>query len=104
VKPKEELVYLLKHYCIGGYSTDIFVDEFYLIYNFYLDDSCLSQREADLFLELSETIDRFSPFEEELKIPNLYFSEKEVMKKSIEIYFKLTGSKNRIIYSKKFKI
>jgi len=91
MKPKEQLMYLLEHYNSGDYAVDVFVNEFYRIFNFEADDSDLSQLEISLFSELSLITGRFSSCEEDLKIPNAYFSETDVKKKAKEIYFKLTN-------------
>jgi len=91
MKPKEQLMYLLEHYNSGDYTVDVFVDEFYRIFNFETDDSDLSPQEISLFSELSLITGRFSSYEEDLKIPNAYFSETDVKKKATEIYCNLTG-------------
>ena len=91
MKPKEQLMYLLEHYNSGNYTVDVFVDEFYRIFNFETEDSDLSQLEISLFSELSLIIGRFSSCEEDLKMPNAYFSETDVKKKAKEIYNSLIG-------------
>ena len=86
---KEKLMYLLEHYQKGNYATVTFTDEFDRIYNFETDDDSLSSEEERLMGELAIITSRFSEFEEDLKIPNMYFSEKDVKRKVKEIYSKL---------------
>ena len=89
LNPKEQLMYLLEHYYIGNYDTETFADEFHRIYHFEVDDKDLSAKEKNALSELSTIVARFSPFEEDLKIPNMYFSEKDVKEKATEVYLKL---------------
>ena len=49
----------------------------------------LDDIERQHFSELAVIADRFSPYEEDLKIPNVYFSEKEVRQKAKEVYLSL---------------
>jgi hypothetical protein len=86
---KEKLIYLLEEYYKDNYSTDTFADEFSRIYNFETDDSSLSISENYIMNELSVITNRFSPFEEDLKIPHMYFSGDDVKKKATEVYLKL---------------
>jgi len=90
---KEQLIYLLKHYHIGNYTTVSFADEFLRIYNVETDYSTLSNGECKLMSELANITGRFSPYEEDLKIPNAYFSENDVRKKATEVYLKLKDKK-----------
>ncbi|MDR2946036.1 MAG: hypothetical protein LBV79_04755 [Candidatus Adiutrix sp.] len=87
---REQLLYLLEHFYKGNYTTDIFADEFERIYNLELDYDTLSEAEYMLFHDLSLVAGRFSPFEDDLKIPNVYFSEAEVKDKAAQVYLKLT--------------
>ena len=86
---KEQLYYLLKHYYEDDYTTGVFVDEFDRIYNLEVDYTTLSDEENKLMGELSVITGRFSPCEEELKIPNVYFSESDVKQKATEVYLEL---------------
>ena len=86
---KEQLYYLLEHYHIGNYTTDVFADEFSRIYELELDYEALSNREYILMKELSEIAGRFSLPEEDLAIPSAFFGENDVRKKAEEIYLKL---------------
>ena len=86
---REQLIYLLKKYYEGEYETSIFADEFSRIYDLETDYSLLSEQEDQLMGELSEIVGRFSPYEEDLKIPNAYFNEEDVKKKATDVYFQL---------------
>ena len=86
MKPKDQLMFLLEHYINGHYTVDVFVDEFYRIYNFEVEDSCLSQLELSLLMELSTMTGRFSSSEEDLKIPNVYFNEEDIKTKASVVY------------------
>jgi len=92
LNPKEQLMYLLKHYYMGEYTTIIFVDEFHRIYNFEVTNSDLSQKELELLSELAMMTGRFSFFEEDLKIPNAFFNENDIKQKATAVYVELVGS------------
>ena len=63
------------------YEVTIFCDEFERIYNFETDEEQLSEQERTMFRSLSKMAGRFSEFEEDLKIPNMYFSGDEILAK-----------------------
>lgn len=90
--PKEKLYYLLNRYLIGEYNTNIFCDLFTDTFNLERDDS-LNKTEEQLFGELMRTTSRFSPYEEDLKIPNAFSDEQEVQEKAKEIAEKLSSNK-----------
>lgn len=75
---KEQLYYLLSEYIKGNYTTNDFCDQFGIIYNTKLDYDDLSNKEYDLFNKLTDITERFSPYEEDLKIPNVFKSETDV--------------------------
>lgn len=89
MEPEKQLIYLLEHYYKGEYTTDIFVDEFYRVYNFEIDDFELSEKESELLSELSVITGRFSSNDEDLKITNMYFCEKDVKEKATSVYLEL---------------
>ena len=89
MNPKEKLFYLIREYNIGNYETEIFCDEYTQIFNVELDYDTLSEAEYDLLEGLSEFTARFSPFGEDLKIPNVYYDEKQVRAKASEVATKL---------------
>ena len=82
---KEQLYYLLKEYSENRYTTDDFCDQFTIIYNTKLDYSDLNKTEEKLFHELAEITARFSPYEDDLKIKNVFFSENDVKNKVAEV-------------------
>ena len=89
MNPKEKLFYLLREYKAGNYKTEIFCDEYTQVFNIELDYDTLSEAEYELLEELSNFTARFSPFEEDLKIPNVYYDEKQVREKASEVIEKL---------------
>lgn len=86
---RKQLLYLLENYYKANYTTDVFADEFSRIYDHETDYDLLSKKEHELMRELSIITGRFSPFDEDLKIPNAYFNEEDVRKKATEVYLKL---------------
>lgn len=86
---RKQLLYLLENYYKDNYTTDVFADEFSRIYDHETDYALLSKKEHELMRELSIITSRFSPFDEDLKIPNAYFNEADVRKKATEVYLKL---------------
>lgn len=95
-----KVIYLLEHYYKGDYITKVFVSEFNNIYNLQLENSALSEKETKLLDELATITGRFSSNEEELKILNLYFSEKDVKEKATSVYLELFGTKFNKISNK----
>lgn len=81
---REQLYYLIKHVKIGEYDINIFCDLFTDIYNLETDKSQLTEAENVVFEELEKYTCRFSPFEEDLKIPNAFYDE-ETIRKQIDI-------------------
>lgn len=61
-----------------------------MIYDTEVDYSTLSNLENELFNELSIITARFSPYEDDLKIPNVYYSEQDVKSKVEEVFVKLS--------------
>lgn len=66
------------------YDTDTFCDLFTNAFNLEIDDS-LTEFEMRKFKELMDVTCRFSPYEEDLNIPNLYYTEQQVRYKAEEI-------------------
>lgn len=87
---KEKLYYLLNEFQKGKYDTITFCDQFTVIYDTEVDYDTLSKVENELFSDLSTITARFSPYEEDLKIPNIYYSEQEVKSKVDEVMDKLS--------------
>ena len=94
MSPKEKIYYLIREYINGNYETEIFCDEYTQIFNIELDYDTLNEEQYKLLEELSVFTARFSPFEEDLKIPNVYFSEEQVVTKVKEVYNKLIKQQN----------
>lgn len=82
---REQLWYLINGLLKGAYSPSTFCDEFARIYDLETDYGHLSLLERKNFDELSEMASRFSDDAEELKIPNMYFSENEIIEKAKSI-------------------
>lgn len=82
---KEKLYYLLKAYLKDEYNTKTFSDLFSYTYYRESKDEIFTDQERELFEELAVITDRFSPYEEDLKIPNAFFNEQQVRKKVQDI-------------------
>ncbi len=78
--PREKLWYLVENFVFGKYKAREFCSEFSQIYNFEMDYNTLSEKEHLLFEELCDMADRFSDYEEDLKIPNVFYSDKDIFK------------------------
>ncbi len=76
---KEQLYYLVIGLLKETYDVKTFCEEFTRIYDLEIDYGALSELEHECFRELSEKAARFSCCEEELKIPNMFFSESQIM-------------------------
>lgn len=86
---KSKLYYMLEQVYMNNYRISDFAEWFSIIYDHEINNDELSNYENELFGELAEITNRFSPFEEDLKIPNCYYSADVVREKAIEVYFKL---------------
>ncbi len=82
---KEQLWYLINSVLDGAYEVKTFCDEFYRVYNFEADKTQLTEQEKREFEELFCMAARFSEFEEDLKIPNMYYSGEEILAKVKEV-------------------
>ena len=78
---KEQLWYLINGLLNNTYDTKVFCMEFTRIYNLEVDYEELSEQENMEFIDLSEMAGRFSDNEDELKIPNMYYSEDDILSK-----------------------
>ena len=85
MKEKEQLWYLINNLIEGKYTINVFCNEFTRIYDLEVDYNKLSDDENLLFSELSSMTSRFSDNKEDLKIPNMYYSENDILKKVKEI-------------------
>ena len=86
---KEQLLFLLREYYHGGYSTETFSGEFSRIFDHEMDYSLLNDIEHRLMSELSTITNRFSPYESDFRFKNVYFTELQVKEKATEVYMKL---------------
>lgn len=75
---REQLWYLIRGVVNGSYEVTIFCDEFERIYNFETEEEQLSEQERSMFRSLSKMASRFSEFEEDLKIPNMYYNKEDI--------------------------
>ena len=82
---KEQLWYLINGVLSGTYDVKTFCSEFTRIYNLEVDYEQLSEQEKLEFGDLCEMAGRFSDNEEELKIPNMYYSKEKILNKTQSI-------------------
>ena len=82
---QEQLWYLIVGILEGSYNINTFCSEFERIYNLEIDYNELTDKENDQFSDLCEMAERFSDKEDELNIPNMYFSEEDIINKVKEI-------------------
>lgn len=78
---KEQLWYLINGLLNNSYDIKIFCSEFTRIYDLETDYEQLTEQENNEFRDLSEMAGRFSDDEEELKIPNMYYSKENILDK-----------------------
>ena len=76
---KEQLWYLIDGVLNGSYDIKTFCSEFSRIYDLEVDYEQLSEQENIEFGDLCEMAGRFSDDDEELKIPNMYYSKKNIL-------------------------
>lgn len=86
---KEQLWYLINGVLNGTYNIKAFCSEFTRIYDLEVDYEQLSEQENSEFGELCEMTARFSDDADELKIPNLYYSKKNILDKARYVKQKL---------------
>lgn len=89
MEPKEKLFYLLSEFLKGNYSTKSFCNLFTVTYDIETDYSTLSYLEKEQYDKLSRLTARFSPFEKDLSIPNVYVGEQEIIDNASEAYNKI---------------
>ncbi len=82
---KEQLWYLINGLLNGSYDIKIFCAEFTRIYDLEIDYDLLSEQENNEFGDLCEMAGRYSDNQEELKIPNMYCSEENILDKAREL-------------------
>ena len=81
---KEQLYYLLKYVKLGDYDINSFCDLYTNLVNLEMWKEDFTEKETAVFHELNKYTSRFSPYEEDLKLPNVFCDEKTV-KEQIDI-------------------
>jgi len=81
---KEQLYYLIKHVKLGDYDINTFCDMFTDLVNLEMWKEDFSEKEKKAFNELNKYTSRFTPYEEDLKLPNVFYDEKTI-KEQIDI-------------------
>lgn len=85
---KENLIYLLQAYYKGEYDTSVFCDLFVEIYSDGVDDPGMSRQEKTCMEEFCRLAERYSPFEDDLKM-SAFFVDEETFKEAFrELYGK----------------
>lgn len=87
--PRKKLYFILENYINKKYSTEYFCDQMYELFDLEVDSNELTKLEYDSFKGLSEVTSRFSPFDEDLKKYDCYYSEEQVMNKAKGVWKKL---------------
>lgn len=87
---KEKLYYLLVEFQKGNYSIETFCNLFSEIFEMEIDYGSLNSVEYQLFNDLETKTARFSEFDEDLKIPNVYFSAEQVKETINEVVNQLS--------------
>ena len=91
---KEQLWYLINGVLNDTYDIKTFCSEFTRIYDLEVDYEQLSELENKEFGDLCEMAGRFSDDEEELKIPNMYYSKENILEKARYVKQKLENDTN----------
>lgn len=86
---KRQLWYLIDGVLNGTYDIKTFCSEFTRIYGLEVDYKQLTEQENKEFGDLCEMAGRFSDDEDELKMPNIYYSKKSILDKARYIKWKL---------------
>lgn len=91
---KDQLWYLINGLLKGKYDIKTFCSEFTRIYDLEVDYEQLSDQENREFGDLCEMAGRFSDDENELKIPNIYYSKDSILDKARYIKRKIESEMN----------
>jgi len=95
---KEQLYYLIGEYRKGNYTTQIFTDQFTIIYCNERSNAQLNKREEVLFESLNETTSRYSEFEDDIKkYPGVYTTEKDIKINVEKVYKDLKEYANGLL-------
>lgn len=93
---KEQLWYLINGVLDSSYDIKTFCLEFTRIYDLEVDYDQLSDQENSEFGDLCEMTGRFSDDEEELKIPQMYYSGDQILDKVRNLKQKLQNNMYKI--------
>lgn len=91
---KEQLWYLVNGVLNGTYDIKTFCSEFTRIYDLEVDYEQLSEQENSEFGDLCKMTGRFSDNDDELKIPNMYYSKENILDKARCVKQKLDNNTN----------
>lgn len=75
---KEQLYFLLNGLDNGEIEINNFTNQFMKIFDLEIDYDELSKEEYTILGNVSDMANRFSDSEEDLKLPNVYYSEKQI--------------------------
>lgn len=90
---KQRLYQIIDLYIDDEIDEKTFCDEFYYVYNLELDYRKLLEEGRALFAELNEVVSRFSEYEEDQKLDEKAFADKEELRiKIINVHKKLKSS------------
>ncbi len=78
MEEKKQLLYLINGLINNTYDIKTFCEEFTRIYDLDLDYDTLDKQEESILGEICIMSARFSSNPEELKIPNMYYSEEQI--------------------------
>ena len=91
---KEQLWYLINGVLNRTYDIKTFCSEFTRIYDLEVDYEQLSEQENSEFGDLCKMTGRFSDNDDELKIPNMYYSKADILDKARYVKQKLENNTN----------
>ena len=91
---KEHLWYLINGVLNRTYDIKTFCSEFTRIYDLEVDYEQLSEQENSEFGDLCKMTGRFSDNDDELKIPNMYYSKADILDKARYVKQKLENNTN----------
>ncbi len=83
----EQLNYLIEHYSKGEYTAWDFSAQFTNIYYTYHDES-LTREYKEYYLSLAECCEMFSPYSDDLNLPDSPFKNKDELDLIVSKYFK----------------
>lgn len=75
---KEQLYYLLNGLHNGEININVFTNQFMKIFDLEINYDDLSEKEYTILGNVSDMAARFSDSIEDLKLPNVYFSEQQI--------------------------